>query len=183
MNDSNEKDRYFAELLRLAQDGNSQAYEELLKGLQNIVRAFVISRLSDTSSVEDVVQDVLLSIHGARHTFDSTKPFFPWFFAIVRRRYIDSLRRTYRKRDRGLDERLPNSGEYKDAVQEPSFELMEALRREFLRLPEKQQIAFRLTKIEGYSVADTAEKTGMTESAVKVYVHRAYKALKKSMER
>ena len=82
-----------------AQDGDAAAYERLLRELLPALRGFVSSRLGDPSSVEDVAQNVLLSVHRARHTYRPERRFEPWFWAIARNAIIDAQRaRTTRRR-------------------------------------------------------------------------------------
>jgi RNA polymerase sigma-70 factor (ECF subfamily) len=73
-------------LMARAQAGDQRGYEELLHLLARDARGFVARRVGWTDWVEDVVQDALLTVHRARHTYDPARPFAPWFYAIVNRR-------------------------------------------------------------------------------------------------
>src|SRR5262245_66308772 len=79
--------------MRQAQDGEQLAYAELLTELATVSKRYVRSRLGPVPWVDDVVQGILLAVHVARHTYDSGRPFAPWFYAIVRSRLIDAVRR------------------------------------------------------------------------------------------
>ena len=48
-----------------------------------VLRAFIMRRLGASADVEDVVQNILLSIHRAGHTYDTQRPFKIWMFAIA----------------------------------------------------------------------------------------------------
>lgn len=168
-------------LMQKAQEGDSVSYEKLLKECRSLIHSFLAKRIRDSESVEDVLQEVLVSVHRARHTYDPSRPFFPWVYSIARRRYIDYVRKQTRI--------------YENEVQDETMthlpaktEKMVFLDREILdqaisRLPEKQKLAVMYMKLENLSVKETAEKLSMSESAVKVNAHRGYKALRKILEK
>ena len=81
----------------LAQDGDRQAYEELLTRVARLVQAFVRRRVGDAPWSEDVVQEALVALHRARHTYDAARPFAPWMYAIVQNRLVDALRAQRRR--------------------------------------------------------------------------------------
>ena len=83
-----------SELMLRAQRGDAEAYTELLELSSEMISSYLSRRINDKSAVEDVVQDVLLSIHRARHTFQVSQPFEPWLYAITKRRFIDYLRKS-----------------------------------------------------------------------------------------
>src|SRR5687767_383825 len=97
-------------LMAAAQRGDSAAYRELLEAVTPRVRRLIRRRrgfLGD-GSVEDIVQDVLLSLHTARATYDSARPFMPWLMALVRNRLADHARSYARRgrRELSLHERV-----------------------------------------------------------------------------
>lgn len=171
------KDTAFETLMQAAQCGDKQAYAKLLSGITPLIRSFLHRRLGPRDDNQDVLQEVLLAIHKASHTYNTDRPFKPWMFAIADFKVKDYLRAHYRKNahthvDFDEAENLiadpvtlgPSSGE----------QLHEALSV----LPEKQQTIVRLMKIEGYTASEVASQMDMSESAVKVSAHRAYKILK-----
>lgn len=85
------------ELMRASQAGDGDAYRTLLQQLAPRARAVVTRRRGAAADVEDLVQDVLLSVHVARATYDPTRPFIPWLLAIVRHRLADGARRFARR--------------------------------------------------------------------------------------
>ena len=72
-------------LMAASQEGDGQAYDALLRGLQAVVSLYVRRRVGVTPWAEDVVQDVLFSIHRARHTWNPDRPFAPWFYAVLQK--------------------------------------------------------------------------------------------------
>jgi RNA polymerase sigma factor (sigma-70 family) len=166
----------FAALMIAAQAGDQEAYRALLEALQPLLRAYVKRRLRDEEAVADVCQDVLLTMHRVRHTFEPGRAFEPWFYAIARSRFVDHLRR---RRRRGDLEVSSDDGPELAAQEEPTgwnrfLEVMETL-------PASQREAFSLLKIDGLSVEQAAERAGVTPAALKVRAHRAYGALRSAL--
>lgn len=166
------------ELMIKSQQGNRAAYHELLQGISLRTRPYIKSRINDHDAAEDVLQEVLISLHKALHTYNPDRPMMPWVWAIVRYRIIDHLR-TLRRLPQG-----PGSADYsfESIESKPALDFDgtdEAIRVSLQRLPEKQRRAFEMTKLRGMSVKETAQTLGMSETAVKVTVHRARRALQK----
>jgi RNA polymerase sigma-70 factor (ECF subfamily) len=165
-----------------AQRGDEIAYERLLSELIPLLRSFVRARLRDDSAaVEDVVQNVLLAVHRARHTYRSERRFGPWLGAVARNAVVDHLRSRGRRRLRELS---------LDAAAEPAAaeplpladgELSPELRSALERLPAAQREAVELIQIRGLSVAEAAVHAGVKPGALKVRAHRGYTALRRML--
>ncbi|MEZ4742972.1 MAG: sigma-70 family RNA polymerase sigma factor [Bdellovibrionota bacterium] len=181
MSSNSQKDQNsrWASLMAKAQTGDNEAYSLLLREIRKILQAFVSSRIHDKNAVEDVVQEILLGIHNAKHTYDSSKAFTPWMYTIAKYKYIDHIRKWTRKEkniisDEGILDQIIS-------IKEDNIEsnLKDELRVAIQKLPDKQKIAVQLMKLEGLSVKEVSQRTGMSETSVKVTAHRGYKALKK----
>jgi len=92
--------RDWSDLMANAQDGDRHAYRALLEDMVPYLRALAARRFEEPAGVDDAVQDVLLTVHAVRHTYDPHRPFGPWLVAIANRRIIDRLRRHLRARSR-----------------------------------------------------------------------------------
>lgn len=165
--------------MALAQAGDQEAYRALLEDVSATLKSFLRRRLGDPDEVADVLQDVLLTVHRARHTYDAARPFEPWMFAIVRNALIDHARRRARSArvEVAWDDELPDVPASADAASDDL--LLDALER----LPASQREAFRLLKLEGLSVAAAAARVGASPGALKVRAHRAYKTLRAILSR
>jgi RNA polymerase sigma-70 factor (ECF subfamily) len=99
MDKYSELNRRLSDLMRSSQDGDGSAYARLLQELTPLIRRVVRSRRKflQTADIEDLVQDVLLSLHAARMTYDPSRPFLPWLIAIVRNRLASGARRYSRR--------------------------------------------------------------------------------------
>jgi RNA polymerase sigma-70 factor (ECF subfamily) len=167
----------FDELMRRARDGDRRAYADLLRGIAPLLRAFIGRRVSAAGDVDDIVQDILLSIHRAGHTYDSDRPFKVWMFAIARHRLNDYLRARYRSAKNLPAVPLDRAGEIAAEDVTEGAELREYLLMMLDMLPEKQRRIVTMMKLEGRPAQEVAAALGMSVSAVKVAAHRAYKAL------
>lgn len=171
----------WGELMRAAQDGDGAGYARLLAEVSPVIRRTVRRRWSaQTVEIEDIVQEILLSVHSARHTYDPARPFLPWLMAIVQYRVADAGRRQTR---RAANEQPECSFEYglpeasAEAPEEPPGD-PQALRRAIADLPEGQRRAVELLKLQERSLKEAAAETGMSVAALKVAVHRGIKALR-----
>jgi RNA polymerase sigma-70 factor (ECF subfamily) len=128
--------------------------------------------------MEDVVQEVLISLHRDRHTYDPGRSFVAWLHAIARHRLVDWARRHRRWVSlEDIDSAPEGAAPGPEAFAEQSA--WRRLQAAFARLSPLQREAIALLKLEGWSVRQVAESTGRTESAVKVSVHRGHHLLRK----
>ena len=156
--------------------GDASAYHGFLKDLSAHFRAFFRKRLTRLpDEVEDLVQESLLAVHIQRHTYDPGQPLTPWVYALARYKLVDFLRR--RSRTDLLHEPLDEEAEMLGDSDRQAAEARRDIAKLLEQLPDRQRLPIQYVKLEGLSVADTARRTGMSESAVKVGVHRGLKAL------
>jgi RNA polymerase sigma-70 factor (ECF subfamily) len=170
------------ELMHLAQKGDKQSYEKLLNQVNSILKGYLINKVSGSNDVEDILQEILISLHNARHTYDKSRPFKPWLFSIAKFRLYDYFRKTYRKNENESEYLEEISNEFNANVTETDDEY-EELYEAMNELPDKQKKIIELMKVEGYTAKEVAEKLNMSESAVKTSAHRTYKTLKQKMAR
>jgi RNA polymerase sigma-70 factor (ECF subfamily) len=156
--------------------GDASAYHAFLKELSAHLRAFLKGRLARLpDDVEDLVQETLLAIHNQRHTYDAGQPLTAWVHAIARYKLIDLLRR--RAGREALNDPLDDDLAVFAASDTEAADAHRDLGRLLERLPERQRLPIIHMKLNGLSVTETARLTGMSESAVKVGVHRGLRAL------
>lgn len=177
--DPSDREATWRLLMIAAQAGEGAAYEQLLHELLPRARRQVGARVRDTAAREDIVQNALLSLHRARHTYRPERPFAPWFHTIVRNATVDWMRAHARTSGRELAidlERAPAPGaQSAGAGDEPlSPDLTQAL----ASLPPAQREAVELIHVEELSVAEAAVRAGVSAGALKVRAHRGYVALR-----
>lgn len=159
-----------------AHQGDEVAYRSVLGMIAKRLRGYFGRRLvAFPNDVEDLVQETLLAMHLQRGTFDGSVPVSAWVHAIARHKLVDLYRRRGRRDD------LHDSIDELDADLHPAIEAEEPARRDLMvlleKLPEAQQRAIVLTRIEGLSMVQASERTGVSVSALKVQVHRGLKRL------
>lgn len=156
--------------------GEQPAYRAFLAELSGHLRAFVRKRLVRMpDDVEDIVQESLLAVHNQRHTYDPTQPVTAWLHAIARYKLVDLLRR--RARTEALHDPIDDVDEGLLSADAHEGGVRRDLEKLLALLPDKQRLPIVYMKLEGLSVIETAQRTGLSESAVKVGVHRGLKAL------
>jgi RNA polymerase sigma-70 factor, ECF subfamily len=163
--------------LDAAKTGDESAYHEFLLALAPYLRGFFRKRMqSCPDQVEDLVQEVLLAIHAKKHTYDPQLPVSAWIHAIAKYKYVDFLRARHRDvGNQNLDD-VSEMLSYSDSVSRESSIDIERL---LDGLPSSFSIPLRLTKLDGFSIKEASEISGLSESAVKVGVHRGLKKLSK----
>lgn len=171
-----DKESQLRERLVLGLGGDTAAYHRFLKDLSAHLRAFFRKRLFQLpDDIEDLVQETLLAVHNQRHTYRPDQPLTAWVHAIARYRLVDLLRT--RATREALNDPLDEELELFAASDTDAADAKKDLGRLLATLPERQRLPIVRVKLEGLSVAEAAQRTGMSESAVKVGVHRGLKAL------
>ena len=166
---------HLKQLLLRGLGGDNRAYETFLIGMAKVLRTFVkrqLRRLARSEAdAEDIVQESLIAIHGKRHTYDPDVPVTAWAHAIARYKLIDLLRLHSRADLVPLEEISEMS------LSGPDVETRTTAQKLLTLLPVKLRTALELTKLEGLSVAEAAERSGTSQESIRVNVHRGLKAL------
>ena len=168
----------WAALMMLAQSGDSDAYRTLLIGITPYLRAIASRAHRNPGDAEDTVQDVLLTLHAVRHTYDASRPFKPWLAGIARHRVIDRLRALGRASAREVALELEHEAFPAVETSETfSFEARD-LHAAIGSLPPRQRQAVTLLKLQEKSLKEAAAVSGMTVGALKVATHRGIATLR-----
>lgn len=165
-----------------AQKGDRAAYRHLLADIVPYIRAVIMPGLANPDWADDIVQEVLISVHKSLKTYDPALSFRPWLTAIIKFRRTDFLRRHYSRR-----------GDRQVSLEDPGFLRIHVTGDEVAgewkdvegalgRLSRRQRKVLEMVKIQGLTAQETADRTGMSVSAVKVSVHRSMKKLKAMLE-
>jgi RNA polymerase sigma-70 factor, ECF subfamily len=167
---------HLKELFASGLDGREAEYRQFLTELTRHLRGYLRRRISHfPEDIEDLIQEILLAVHNARHTYRPEEPLTAWIHAIARYKLMDFFR-TRARRD-ALHEPLDD---HEDLFADPDDDASDARRdigKLLDHLPAKQRLSIEHVKLQGRSVAEAAQLTGLTESAVKVSIHRGLKAL------
>ncbi len=156
--------------------GDEAAYRDFLQATSTHLRAFLRRRLTRwPDEVEDLLQESLLAIHNQRMTYDPSAPVTAWLYAIAKYKLIDWLRRHARREMQ--NDVLDDENELFSTADADANEAQRDLGKLLELVPEQQRAAIMHTKIDGWSVKETALAMNISEASVKVAVHRGLKAL------
>ena len=176
-----------AGLMRSAQSGDSNAYAALMQELAARIRQIVRHRRAflEHADVEDLVQDVLLSVHAVRATYDATRPFIPWLLAITRNRLADGARRYARHGayEVAVDDLDVTFFSERTNTMTTTYGDPDALKEAIAELPASQRNAIELLKLKEMSLKEAAAASGSSVGALKVATHRAMDALRRKLKR
>ena len=170
-----------ATLTRLAarsQQGDQAAYRALLTAFREWLLRYYRRKVPQ-DQIEDLVQNTLLSVHRKLASYDPERPVIPWLAAIARYRFVDHLRRAYQNaKEAELEHDFQAAPD-----EEAEITARLSLERLFETLPNAQQRAIELVKIEGRSIREASASLGQSESLIKVNIHRGLKRLAALIER
>lgn len=170
----------WAGLLRAERQGDAAAYASLLaeitRALRGLLQARLYHRGFDASEAEDIVQEVLLAVHGKRHTWDAERAFVPWLASIAHYKFVDAARRMGRARLRHVD---ISRAEFVDVLAAPpsDHDIRHDVELEIAVLPLHQRDVVQSLSVDGHSVRDTARRLGRSEAAIRVTFNRALQRL------
>jgi RNA polymerase sigma factor (sigma-70 family) len=170
-----------------AQAGDMGAYERLLREITPKLRQMVRKRRQffTAEEVEDLVQEILLSIHAVRATYDPNRPFMPWLSTIAHNRLIDSARRFYRGKSNEvqMDELPVTFADDWTNIKNEEYRDPEELSIAIKSLPEGHRKAIEMLKLREMSLKEAAAASGTTIGALKISIHRAVLNLRKALNK
>jgi RNA polymerase sigma-70 factor (ECF subfamily) len=171
-------------LMLASRNGDAASYRSLLEKLSAQLRSYFKGQLSRVNrggaEAEDLVQETLLAVHTRGHTYDPSQLFTPWVYAIARYKLVDYLRRT---RTSSKDVQVSETDELSGPDDRGQVESNLDLSKLLAELSPKLRRAIQYVKLDGLSVSEAANRCGMSESAIKVSVHRGLKALARAVSR
>ena len=166
----------WSRLMKQVQSGDEEAYRTLLNEIGPLLYGFVRRRVFNQSLVDDVYQEVLFTLHRARHSYMTDRPFAPWLFTLAHNAFLDAIGRNRKFAEREVPvETLPEIPRKAEGDGGLSDELHQALQA----LPESLRRPVEMLKIEGLTVEEASRSLGLSVSALKVRAHRGYARLKK----
>jgi RNA polymerase sigma-70 factor (ECF subfamily) len=175
-----DRESHWSSWMKAASGGDAAAYRRLLSALAPFLRAVVRGRAASygfaQADVEDVVQEALLAIHLKRGTWDDGQPVGPWVAAIARNKLIDALRRRGRRVTVPIEdfaEILPAEEKEEGLSAREAEKLLSVLKG-------RQHDVVRSISLDGAEIAETAERFGMSEGAVRVALHRGLASLSRA---
>ena len=166
----------WSQMMKRVQEGDEETYRVLLNEIGPLLYSYVRRRVFNKSLVDDVYQEVLFTLHRARHSYLPDRPFAPWLFTLAHNAFLDAIGRNRKFAEREvpveiLPERAPSL--------ETDGSLGDELHQALAQLPQSLRRPVEMLKIEGLTVEEAAKSLGLSVSALKVRAHRGYARLKK----
>ena len=177
------EDEVLRALMIAAQGGDKASYAKLLSACEPLIRRNARRVGADAAWIDDIVQETLLTLHGARQTYDPSRSFTAWLTTISQRRAIDAMRRSGRRKRREVHAPVEYEN-HADPLADASSSWREAaqaheLERAVSELTAGQKQAVELLAMQGRTLAEASTETGRTKGALKVNFHRAMEALRR----
>ena len=175
------------------QAGNQDAFGELFDRYAGRVYGFLVRRLGDVATAEDLHQEAFLRLHRARDSYDPERPFRAWLFAIVHNLVNDSLRSRKRApvteslgatQSTHTAAQTNREGSIDDQSPERIFAAREstrALSRALSMLPSDEATVLILARFEGLSYDDIGSVIGRSATAAKQLAYRALKRVRSEL--
>lgn len=179
-------------LVQRAQAGDDVAFREIVQRYQSKVFSIIHGIVRQRNDVEDIAQQVFAKVYLSLKSFDFRSSLITWIYKITVNECFDYLRkRKVRKlvyeSDLSEDEvrRVENTTPSVDR-QEPMDHTL--ARRDYVlklltRVSEEERMLLMMKEVEGFSVEELAERTGMNENTIKVKLFRARQKLVKAAQR
>lgn len=168
-------EKRWAALMVQSQNGNANAYNLLLSELSQVCEKYIQRKFGEIINIEDCVQECLLALHHARHTYDPKKAFRPWFFTIVKHKTIDVLRRVEKHKTNVSDQQELEISEYSHV----DLDRIIDGQRLMLDLSDEQRQAIALTQYVGMTANEASVVIGVTETTLKARLKRGLDKIKK----
>jgi len=168
-------EEHLRSLMIRALEGDEQSYRRLLADVADRLRAYFGRRLGrESADIEDLVQETLLAVHQRRFTYDRSRPFTVWLHAVARYKLIDHFRRNKMRTSIPIED--ADELAFGIDVPEPSAARVD-VEHVLGELPAQTRSYIRAVKIDGRPISEVSSKHGVSESAVKIAIHRGMKAL------
>lgn len=181
-----------AALIRRVQDGDELAFREIVERYQSKIYSIIYGILRNHNDAEDIAQQVFTKVYFSIGNFDFRSSLLTWIYKITVNECYDYLRK---KRVRKLvyeSDFTPEDAQRMEAS-EPAVDLSVpvdtrlANRELALKLLEKigedDRRLILLKEVEGHSVEELAEMTGLNENTIKVKLFRTRQKLLRAAQR
>ncbi|SKB33888.1 RNA polymerase sigma-70 factor, ECF subfamily [Parapedobacter luteus] len=159
--------------------GDEQAFREVFDRFHRKVFQFAFNFLKDNAQSEEIVQDTFLSLWLHRTTLNPDQPIAPFLFTIARRTLVDAWRKAAAS-ERFRDQvRLFMDFSNNDTEEAVFKNELEQIAQDALsKLSDQQQEVFTLSRYEGLSYEEIAERMHISKNTVKYHLVNALKILR-----
>lgn len=167
------------DLITEFRNGSESAFSVIYDTHHAKIYRFAYSFLKDKELSKEILQETFISFWVNREKFDVTKTIEPYLFTICKRLVLDNFRKatsTYTLREQLLLKISEIHNETEDGI--IFSDLMSFAEKAIAELPKQQQIVFRLSRFEGLTYDEIAERLNLSKNTVKNHLVVALKTLK-----
>lgn len=182
MGETKDLEAAVADLVPRAQQGDAAALDRLLRGCRDTVYRWALVQTGDAADADDVTQEVLIRLHTSLNRYAGRSRFTTWLYQVTRNE-ASNLRRRLRSRLR-LVEAATQEAMVDTTVTDEPLERVHAAKIAALahallhKLPRRQREVFHLADLEGCSMAEIAERLGMSPVTARVHLFHARRSLR-----
>ena len=162
------------------QRGDLSAFDTLVR--RHTTRAYVLARrvLGDADDAEDLVQDAFIRALDRIGTFDTERPFAPWFFRLLLNLGLNARKSRARRQPLPMSDDTPSREDTPDRVAEHS-EIRSRFTAALAGLPPRQRVIVSLYEVDAVSSGEIAHMLGVTQETVRWHLHHARRALRSAL--
>ena len=181
------------QLVKGVAEGDTAAFERLIKRYQDRVYGFCLRILDDASEAEDVAQDVFLTLYRHADRFRGESLFSTWLFRIAKNQSLNRIKyleRRGRQAKRAMgdsqDERVASIREKEERQPDAMVESEQRaalVQRAMATLAEEHRVVLVLRDLDDLSYEEISEVTGLPIGTVKSRIHRGRAALAERLSR
>ncbi|MDZ7740849.1 MAG: sigma-70 family RNA polymerase sigma factor [Bacteroidota bacterium] len=148
--------------------------EKIWQSLHSELRAFILKRVGDSGTADDILQEVFLKYMSSGSTLNDPSKTRPWLYQVTRNLITDHFRETKRKKQ------LPKIQNETETVQWNVNEgfIKNCVLPSLTELPEKYQAALDAVFLQDHHQIELAQQSGLSYSGVKSRVQRGKSLLK-----
>jgi len=171
--------------------GARAVYGDLVGELQQRASRLAFSYVRNGADADDVVQEAFVKAFQALGSYREDRPFETWFWRILTNATLDRLKSRQRRArwqqpmpDGDEDVRwMPASDARTPEAVLVARETVRAVRQAIDDLPARQRLVLLLSHLDGRTSREVSQMTGISESTVRVHLHRAVHRLRRALER
>ncbi|UCF05715.1 MAG: RNA polymerase sigma factor [bacterium] len=164
--------------------GSVRAFETIVKATMQRAFAVALGIVGNVEDAWDLSQECYMAAHKARRSFDIDRPFFPWFYRILRNRCLNFIERRKRRREVSLDVLVERA----DRTVSPEIALIRREQKEtlwkvlFTLSPEHREIIV-LREFQELSYQEISSMLDIAEGTVMSRLYYARKALHDALKK
>lgn len=168
------------DLIRMFIDGDESTFSVLMGKHKEKVRNLVFLTLGDSEFVDDISQDVFISVYHKLGDFRFESKFTTWLYRITVNKCRDYLRK---KKVRSIFVPIKEvDTDYGATTQPENIDIPQLVRKAIEKLPEKLRVPLILRDIDGHSYKEIADKLDCEVGTIKSRIFRARESLKVLLE-